>query len=67
MNKRIFSLLIKILKSDCLSTALILALVGQSNRTVRTIKRALNWFFFSLLAETNLGISCVLIAKKKSL
>ena len=45
----------KILKSDWLSTALISALIGQFNRTVRVmpkywtvrvIKRALKWPFF---------------------
>ena len=53
----------KILKSDWLSTALISALIGQFNRTVRVmpsnwtvraITRALKWlFFFSLLAKQN--------------
>ena len=41
----------KIVKSDCLSTALISALIGQFNRTVRAITRALKWLFFSLLAK----------------
>ena len=36
----------KILKSDWLSTALISALIGQFNRTVRAITRALKWLFF---------------------
>ena len=41
----------KIVKSDWLSTALISALIGQFNRTVRAITRALKWLFFSLLAK----------------
>ena len=41
----------KILKSDWLSTALISALIGQLNRTVRAITYALKWFSFSLLAK----------------
>ena len=46
----------KILNSDWLSTALILALIGQyasclSNWTVRAITRALKWLFFPLLAK----------------
>ena len=36
----------KIVKSDWLSTALISALIGQFNRTVRAITRALKWLFF---------------------
>ena len=36
----------KIVKSDWLSTALISALIGQFNRTVRAITRALKWPFF---------------------
>ena len=51
----------KILKSDWLSTALILALIGQCNWTGRAIRRALKWLSFSLLAKKNLGISCVLV------
>ena len=43
----------KIVKSDWLSTALISALIGQFNRTVRAITRALKWLFFSLLAKQN--------------
>ena len=50
----------KILKSDWLSTLLISALIGQFNRTVRAITRALKWLFFSLLAK-KIGNSCVLI------
>ena len=50
----------KILKSDWLSTLLISALIGQFNRTVRAITRALKWLFFSLLAK-KIGISCVMI------
>ena len=34
------------------------------NWTVHTIMRALKWLFFSLLAKTNLAISCVLILKR---
>ena len=41
MNKYINHNYNKIVKSDCLSTALILALIGQFNRTVRAITRAL--------------------------
>ena len=49
----------KFLESDRLSTALISALIGQFNKTVRIIAKqldsthithALKWFFFSLLA-----------------
>ena len=36
----------KIVKSDWLTTALISALIGQFNRTVRAITRALKWLFF---------------------
>ena len=43
----------KIVKSDWLSTTLISALIGQFNRTVRAITRALKWLFFSLLAKQN--------------
>ena len=43
----------KIVKSYWLSTALISALIGQFNRTVRAITRALKWLFFSLLAKQN--------------
>ena len=43
----------KILKSDWLSTALISALIGQFDRTVRAFTRALKWLFFSLLAKQN--------------
>ena len=39
----------KILKSDWLSTALISALIGQFNRTVRAITRALKWKNLELL------------------
>ena len=35
-----------------------------SNWTVYAIMRVLKWLFFSLLAKTNLGISCVLILKR---
>jgi len=35
------------LKSDWPSTALISALMGQFNRTVRAITRALKWLFFT--------------------
>ena len=34
------------------------------NWTVHAIMRVLKWLFFSLLAKTNLGISCVLILKR---
>ena len=40
MNKYINHNYNKIVKSDWLSTALILALIGQFNRTVRAITRA---------------------------
>ena len=53
MNKYINHNYNKIVKSDWLSTALILALIGQFNRTVRAITRALKWLFFSLLAKQN--------------
>ena len=43
----------EIVKSDWLSTALISASIGQFNRTVRAITRALKWLFFSLLAKQN--------------
>ena len=43
----------KIVKSDWLSTALISALIGQFNRTVRAITRALKWVFSSMLAKQN--------------
>ena len=36
----------KIVKSVWLSTALISALIGHFNRTVRVITRALKWLFF---------------------
>ena len=39
----------KILKSDWLSTVLISALIGQFNRTVRAITRALKWKNLELL------------------
>ena len=41
----------KILKSDWFSTALISALIGQFNRTVRAITRALKWLFFFIASE----------------
>ena len=50
----------KIVKSDWLSTALISALIGQFNRTVREVigryapsRARLNGFFLSLLAKQN--------------
>ena len=51
----------KIVKSDWLSTALISALIGQFNRTVRAITRALKWLFFVTASKTKFRISCVLI------
>ena len=51
----------KIVKSDWLSTALISALIGQFNRTVRVITRALKWLFFFTASKTKFRISCVLI------
>jgi len=53
----------KILESDWLSAALISALIGQFNRTVRVIMRALKWHFFT--ASKKIGISSVLILKKE--
>ena len=47
----------KIVKSDWLSTALISALIGQFNRTVRV----LTCLYFFTASETKFGISCVLI------
>ena len=54
----------KILQSDWLSTALISALIGQLNRTVRVITRALKWLFFFTASKKNLRISCLLIKKE---
>ena len=54
----------KIFKSGWLSTALISALIGQFNWTVRAIMRALKWLFFFHCQQKNLGISCVLILKR---
>ena len=63
----------KFLESDRLSTALISALIGQFNKTVRImakqldsthITHALKWFFFFIASNKNLGISCVWISKR---
>ena len=51
----------KIVKSDWLSTALISALIGQFNWTVRAITCALKWLYFFTASKTKFGISCVLI------
>ena len=48
----------KILKSNLLSPALISALRGQFNRTVRISCMLLNCFFFTA-GKKNFGISCV--------
>ena len=53
----------KIVKSDWLSTALISALIGQFNWTVRAITRALKWLIFFTASKTKFRISCVLILK----
>ena len=52
-----------VLKSDWLSIVLISALIGQyasclSNRTVRTIARALKWFSMSLLVKNSRNFIC---------
>ena len=63
----------KFLESDRLSTALISALIGQFNKTVRImakqldsthITHALKCFFFFIASNKNLGISCVWISKR---
>ena len=58
----------KILKSDWLSTALISALIGQFNRTVRlsnwtvhAITRALKWLFFTAGKKEGLRISSAFV------
>ena len=56
----------KILKSDWLSTALISALIGQFNWTVRAITRALKWLFFALLEKQILEF-LVFLFKKRAL